>query len=94
MNKEFFNADDLIKQANAHKGELSDKKEIPKDIDKHPIDQLDILISECDAVNYEKHIEKIKELIGKHPELTGELLEEIQNQKRFCQAQQRKGPKN
>lgn len=82
MNEQ-FNIDEIIKEA-CTKEELPDKKELPSDIEEHPIDQLDILIAECNSENCGKTIETIKKIVGEHPELTGELLEQIGNQKNFA----------
>lgn len=87
------NIDKIIRDANANKNELNGKKEIPSDIKEHPIDQLDILIAECNLENCKKTIESIKEITGKHPELTGELLEEIKTQKNIANSDKEKSLK-
>lgn len=83
MNKQ-FNIDNVIKKANSHKEDLLDKKELPSNIDEHPIDKLDILIAECNPENCDKTIEDLKKITAEHPELIGELLEEMDSQKMFA----------
>ncbi|MEK7462854.1 MAG: hypothetical protein AAB621_00620 [Patescibacteria group bacterium] len=93
MNEQFNNIDDIIKQANASKEELLDKKEASLDINEHPIDHLDILIAECNLENCERSIETIKKIVSEHPELTGELLEQIQDQKKYAENKKEKSKK-
>ena len=83
MNKESFNADNLVGQINANKDS----------IDNHPIDQLDILIAECNPENCGKTIETIKKIVGEHPELTGEFLEQIENQRGYAKLNREKAQK-
>ena len=92
MNEQ-FNIDDIIKQANASKEELLDKKEASLDINEHPIDHLDILIAECNLENCERSIETIKKIVSEHPELTGELLEQIENQRGYAKLNREKAKK-
>lgn len=74
----------LENKASDKKGSLIKEKEVPPDIDEHPIDQLDILISECNPENCEKTIKSIKKIIEEHPELNEEFLGQIENQKIFA----------
>lgn len=87
---EKFNVDFLIKQVNSHKEELSAKKELPSDIEKHPIDQLDILVAQCNYENCDKTIESIKKIIEKNPGLTDDLLESIGTQKKIAEFEKKK----
>ncbi len=85
MNEHFkFNPDDIINQAKENKEKLTSKKELSTDIEKHPIDLLDILVAEISKDNKLETIEKIKNIINKHPELTQELMENIDTQKNIA----------
>lgn len=87
---EKINIDKMIGEANANKKDLIDKKEVPSDIAEHPIDHLDILIAECNMENCKKTIESIQKITKEHPELTGELLEEIKTQKNIANSEKEK----
>ena len=90
---EKINIDKIIGDITANRNEINGKKELPSDIKEHPIDQLDILIAECNLENCKKTIDSIKEITGKHPELTGELLEEIKTQKNIANSEKEKAMK-
>ena len=82
MNEHFkFNPDDIIKKANENKDKLTGKKEVGGDIEKHPMDQLDILVAEINQDNKLETIKKIKSIINRHSELIEDLMENIDTQK-------------
>ncbi len=87
MNEQFNYIDKIIKEA------CVEKKEASLDIDKHPIDKLDILIAECNSENYKQTIESIKEIIKINPELIEELLDQIDTQKKIAELEREKSQK-
>lgn len=90
----YINIDAIIKQANIDKGDLLNKKEVPSDIDSHPIDKVDILVATCTEKNCEEIIKSLKEIFknnaGGLEKLTEELFIQIEDQNRIARSEEKK----
>jgi len=59
---------------------ITDEKELPADIEKHPEDYITILVSRCNPQNLEKTITSLKKILKERPQLSEYLLNEIKDQ--------------
>ena len=90
----YINVDAIIKQASIDQKDLHNKKEIPSDIDNHPIDKIDILVEACTEKNCDETIKSLKEVFKNNPKELGKLTEElfiqIEDQNKIAKSEEEK----